>query len=105
MSREETEIQFSDFDAMQKILVSLGFQPVFPVVKEREYYDGKDMTACLDYVNGLGWFLELEVMADGETEYENALALLRKQVEVLGYKMEDTTRTSYLSMLEDKTKR
>lgn len=102
MARKEIELQISDFESMKNILISLGFKPVLPVVKEREEFFGEDMNACLDHVEGLGWFLELEMIVESEKQREAALQAIEKQLEKLGYRMDDTTRVSYLSMLEKK---
>ena len=104
MSREEIEIKIDDFDGMKIVLESLGFKPVFPVIKERQYYYSEDMTACLDFVKDLGRFLELEILVGCENERECALDMIKKQIEELGFSMDDTIRTSYLSMLEAKEK-
>ncbi len=104
MSREETEIKIDDFDGMKTVLESLGFRPVFPVIKERQYYYSEEMTACLDFVKDLGWFLELEIIVECEDKRECALDMIKKQIEELGFSMDDTIRTSYLSMFEAKEK-
>ena len=59
------------------------------------------MTACVDRVTGLGDFLELEIIVEDETEQAAALGEIEMLLEVLGYTMQDTTRTSYLSMTEE----
>ena len=54
---------------------------------------------CLDNVKGLGDYLELEILADEEAQREEALEKLERIMKQLGYCMQDTTRTSYISML------
>ena len=58
------------------------------------------MTACLDYVHGLGEFLELEVLVSSEEEKDAALTQIENILNSLGYQISDTVRTSYLSMLQ-----
>ena len=58
------------------------------------------MTACVDQVTGLGDFLELEIIVEDETRREAALREIEILLGKLGYTMQDTTRTSYLSMIE-----
>lgn len=53
----------------------------------------------MDNVKGLGDYLELEILADEEAQREEALEKLERILNQLGYCMQDTTRTSYLSML------
>lgn len=100
MSRREIETEVEDFEAMKNILVSLGYKPVAPVVKERTYYFSEDMAACVDSVIGLGDFIELEIMVDNEAERENALLKISGVLEKLGHSMYDVINVSYLSMLE-----
>lgn len=50
-------------------------------------------------MKNLGDYLELEKMVDVEEEKTEALQELEEVLQRLGYSMEDTTRTSYLSML------
>ena len=67
--------------------------------KELEYWKNGTITACVDNVKGLGDYLELEILADEEAQREEALEKLERILNQLGYCMQDTTRTSYLSML------
>ena len=69
------------------------------VEKLRQYYHKENITACADSVAGLGDYLELEVIADSNTEREQTLEQIEEVLQILGYSMQDTTRTSYLSML------
>lgn len=100
MTRPEVETVVQDFDTMYEILVNLGFRPVKPVIKKRTYYFSDNMTALIDDVEGLGDFLELEIMADNESERKVALKIIQEQLVKLGLEMEQTTTISYLSMLE-----
>lgn len=104
MSRKELETTVGDAKVMREILISLGYRPVQPVVKTRQYYSHKDMTACVDQVEGLGDYLELEVLVDAEGERPQALKRIKEQLKKLGYSMGETTRISYLSMLEENVK-
>ena len=100
MSRKELWVNVEDFDAMKTILKSLHFRPVRPVIKKRTYYHGEEMVACVDSVEGLGDFIELEIMVDDEQGREKALSIIELELNSLGFKMADTTTTSYLSMLQ-----
>lgn len=116
MTRQEFETSVGDRDVMDGILRSLGFEVVAPRVKKvrREFsviwermasVESKssvkkfEMHACLDQVEDLGDFLELEIMA-GENERMDALAEIERVLNRLGYKLCDTTTNSYLSMLQ-----
>lgn len=101
MTRQELETEVGQAETGRRILAALGFSPVLPeVVKERTEYRRKEITAALDRVEGLGDFLELEIMADEETENGKVLQKLEELLGELGYQMGDTVTRSYLSMLQ-----
>ena len=64
MSRMELETEVSDTEVLKNILIHLDFSPVASVIKLRKYLKCGRFTACLDQVEGLGDFLELEVIAE-----------------------------------------
>lgn len=106
MSRQEYETVVENPECMEKILIALGFSPVAGVQKTRCYMKQDEMTACLDQVDGLGSFLELEVIAAEESMRETYLQRMEGLLAELGLSMGETVRTSYLSMLcgENETK-
>lgn len=73
------------------------------VMKTRKYLNRGRFTACLDQVEGLGAFLELEVIAEQESERKKILSKMEDLLAILGYHMSDTVQTSYLSMLQKKS--
>lgn len=100
MTRKELEVEISDGETGVELLKSIGYKPTTPVEKLRHYFHREQMTACVDRVTGLGDFLELEIIVEDETEREAALREIEILLGKLGYTMQDTTRTSYLSMIE-----
>lgn len=100
MSRVEHQVNIDNFETMLSILSSLGYKPVEPVIKLRRELFSEEICACVDTVDGLGDYLELEIMADKESHRENALDRISVVLKQLGYSISDTTTTSYLSMLE-----
>lgn len=102
MSRPEYETEVSDADSMTKILNCLGYYPVTPIViKNRTTLRLLHLNACIDSVNGLGDFLELEAIVSTEHEKEEELKRISDILSKLGYSMADTTTTSYLSALQN----
>ena len=99
MTRQELETSVGDGAVCREILERIGFRSVPVVEKLRQYYHKENITACADSVTGLGDYLELEVIADSNTERKQALEQIEEVLQILGYSMQDTTRTSYLSML------
>ncbi|MCR4658321.1 MAG: class IV adenylate cyclase [Lachnospiraceae bacterium] len=101
MTRPEYESFVERPEEIRHILGSLGYEPVKPAVnKERTIYVKGTVSACLDRVEGLGNFLELEIITDTETK-DAALARLWEELEALGYDRNGTTALSYLSMLQN----
>ena len=102
MSRMELETEVSDAEVLKNILIHLDFFTVASVMKTRKYLKCGKLTACLDQVEGLGDFLELEVIAEQESERKEILSKMEDLLAILGYHMSDTVQTSYLSMLPKK---
>jgi len=102
MARLELETVVESGEAAERILCALGFYPVQPiVVKIRKILRNGDICACLDDVQGLGTFLELEIMAESEEARPAALERIAGILNNIGYTMDDTTRMSYLSQLQE----
>ncbi|MGB9926832.1 MAG: class IV adenylate cyclase [Methanosarcina sp.] len=104
-TREELETHV-DGASMLKILHALGFSEAGEVRKKREIFkidSAEDITICLDEVEGLGEFLEVEIVAENEKELEIAREKLFELLKQFGASEKDSIRTSYLEMvLENK---
>ncbi|WP_424357444.1 class IV adenylate cyclase [Methanocella sp. MCL-LM] len=100
-TRKEVEVEVGDRDKMEDILISLGFRKTLDVIKERQIYHYKNAEICLDRVEGLGEFVEVEAMAENQKEIvakrDEVTAILRE----LGVTA-DLIRESYLEMLLQK---
>ena len=79
------------------ILKALGFFESGNVSKKREIFKYDDITVVLDTVEGLGEFMEVEIVA--ESDNDEAKDKLFAFLEELGIKQDDTIRTSYLGMV------
>ncbi len=103
-TRTEIEVPLADGDtaagAFMGLLKRLGYRHVAVVRKQRRIYhlekDGFSLEACLDEVEGLGHFVELEILAP-EDRLEDARALLMKVAAELG--LAQSERRSYLELL------
>jgi len=82
--RVEIIVKTSDVNELKKLLERLGFKPIAEIVKKRLIYEYKGVEVCLDEVQGLGFFIELE----GKSE-EDVLKVL-KELRIEG-KIEDKT--------------
>jgi len=101
-TRTELESGAASPETMRTILERLGFRKVLEVRKNRRGFCRSGMNLCLDEVDGLGRFLELEIVAPDGTEGAQREALLERRFTVLdelGVPRENLTRSSYLELL------
>jgi adenylate cyclase, class 2 len=103
-TRTEVEVPLADgpeADAdIQRVLTLLGFRPVAVVRKHRRVFElqreGYCVHACLDTVDRVGAYAELEIVAD-ESHLERARAVVLKCAADLG--LAQSERRSYLELL------
>jgi len=103
-TRRELELRLDSSDVggrqFGQLLSALGFTPVRPVTKQRRTFElrhaGHSVAGALDKVEGLGTFVELELVAD-----EAGLAEARQVIATLAGELElgPGERRSYLEML------
>lgn len=78
-TRVEREAAVGDFDTVRDIFDSLGFTPAGTIVKERDLYVLGEIEICIDRVEGLGNFVELEMKGtDVEGAERQLLAIARE---------------------------
>jgi adenylate cyclase class 2 len=103
-TRTEVEVPLGDGPevaaAFKQLLRHLGYRDVAEVSKRRRLYhlqrSGFDLEICLDEVEGLGPFAELEIVAP-EAQLDTARAALLATAAELG--LSASERRSYLEML------
>ena len=102
MTRPEFETFVKDTNAITGIFNGLGYYAVAPkVVKLRRLFKSAELHACLDTVEGLGDYLELESVIEDESLKDIELRKINSILEKLGYSLNDTTTSSYLSSLQN----
>jgi adenylate cyclase class 2 len=111
-TKTRTEIEVSLADGPQadadfhRLLTLLGFRPTAVVRKHRRVYeltrDGYHVEACLDEVEQVGRYAELEILAD-VSNLDTARALVLKLAAELG--LTQSERRSYLELLLEATGR
>ena len=105
--REEIEIQFNteDKDKFRGMLLGMGFHSVLQVLKQRDSvavrWQDEDVEICLDTIDGVGTFIELELVVQAKEQVGSAKATLEELAKTLAITSEPTT-ISYLEMLLDK---
>ena len=97
-TREEFETGV-DGDTMRSILLSLGFVESGVVKKMRTVFEFEDLVICLDSVDGLGEFIEVETMVESESDVDEYRARVFGFLDRLGIGQDDSIRVSYLEML------
>ena len=93
-TRFELETPITSADDMDVILEKLGFVKSGEVIKVREIYKISDITICLDRVQGLGDFVELEIISEDK---EQAEKIIFDMAEKFG--LDKFERRSYLELL------
>jgi adenylate cyclase class 2 len=103
-TREELEVPFADgpeaLEMMRRLFEVLGFRPVHVVRKRRTPYRltarGRPVEVALDDVEGLGTFVEVETIADGEDDLPEAQGAVTELAAALG--LTEVEPRSYLRM-------
>lgn len=72
-ARVEHETEAVDFDSIRNILLSLGFSESGIIEKERDVFSLSGMEITIDYVDGLGTFVEIEKIGELKDEIEKEL--------------------------------
>jgi adenylate cyclase, class 2 len=103
-TRREIELRLPDDDAgandSSELLTALGFSPVLEVRKQRTHFmvawQDRSVEVALDEVEGLGSFVELEIIAE-PSDMDAARAVLAGLAAELG--LANSERRSYLELL------
>jgi len=96
-TREEMEIMVEEPESLLSLLEKLGFRKVARVGKRRISYHHAGVKICLDKVEGLGDFVELEYMGQELERGQKAIGDLMTKLRLKG-----NERRSYLELLLEK---
>lgn len=95
-AREELNCGVESGEVMVRIFLALGFTRVAEVKKWREYYRFRDAMVCLDEVEGLGEFVEIELgHPEGVEHPAEYVAGLAREIGITG----EPILASYLELL------
>lgn len=97
-TRKEIDVEVADFSKMEELVLSLGYRKTLRVHKLREIFRLDGALVCLDAVDGLGEFVELETLAVDEKDVPARRDVLIGMLRGLGVKGA-LIRESYLEML------
>lgn len=105
--REEIEMPLVDevaAEQMRQVYLGIGFVSVAKVVKKREDLkltkEGRDVLVCLDEVEKVGEFAELELVVANRDQVDAAKRTLFALAKDVG--LNASTKTSYLQLLLDR---
>jgi adenylate cyclase class 2 len=88
-------------DQLNAILLALGFTTAGVVRKTRRstvvHFEGQAVTCCLDQVQGLPWYAELELLC-AEADRQQATELLLRLAQIL--ELHQSERRSYLELVQ-----
>ncbi len=98
-AREEFNLAVASGETLEAILSRLGFRRAADLLKTREFYDMGPITVTLDEIEGLGTFIEIEILTEsGEENAADRIGAVAKGLGVDG----PPIYTSYLEMLLSK---
>ncbi|MES2437106.1 MAG: class IV adenylate cyclase [Patescibacteria group bacterium] len=93
LSSIEREIIVNDASQLQDIITFLGFRPEVQVKKTRQKTNYLDYEICLDEVEGLGSFVEVEKITDEDSN--KVQDELFEFLQTMGVKKEDRVLNGY----------
>jgi adenylate cyclase class 2 len=104
-AKKEVEFKVSNIGDFLRLIGDFGFKKWLTKEKECEIFDiRKNFQIELNRVKGLGWFIEVEYLAE-----KKDIAKARKEVydilKKLGYSKSDAIKEGYTKQLWDKSKR
>jgi adenylate cyclase class 2 len=95
MDNLEYETEVKDPEATHKILETLGWHPVIEVKKLRRKGKLGKYEICLDEVEKLGTFVELEKLTEDDADPKEVREELFKELELLGLSRDDEETKGY----------
>lgn len=95
----ELEWLVADQEKWQSYLDKLGIKALVEKQKTGYSYDLKEATLELNEIEGLGYYLEIEVLVSKASEVELAKQKIEKLFKAWGYETHDFEKRSYLELL------
>ena len=107
-SRIEYLTEVSDFEAINMILITLGFKKIISVKKKRILYkiqfENEEIHIVFDKIQFLdGEFAEFEIITEKKEEILKKKALIFNLMNRLGYEKEESITKSYLELIVNLT--
>ena len=96
----ELELEVSDEKIMHQILRTIGFEAKVEVKKQRTETKYKGFTICIDEVERLGDFIEIEKIGTEDSEKEKEYAEMMCILEGLEITSKDLVEEKYFEMIQ-----
>jgi len=97
---EEYDFEIKGYKKAKQMLKDMGLEEVLLVKKKRKEYFLNNLTICLDNVNKLGKFIEIELVGNKNSSKKKLEDLMQK----LNIKENQVIHKGYVSMLLKKNK-
>lgn len=91
----EYETEVADDKELGQIITHLGFEPYSDLTKTRQKAQLGDIEICVDTVDGLGDFIEVEKLTDEDANYEEVVVELWEVLERFGVNRNDQVTDGY----------
>ena len=95
----EHEVVVSDDSELLKIIEQLDFVPYSDLTKTRRRGHAGRIEICVDHVNGLGDFIEGEILTDDDADYSQVVDELWSILSPLGVTQSDQVTDGYDVMM------
>lgn len=93
LDKLEAETEVHDYEAMERIITYLGYDTVIRVNKVRTKVHAGEIEVCMDEVEGLGTFIEVELMIADDGDGARAEERLDAFLDSLGISEDDRVFT------------
>lgn len=97
---KELELEVSDDKMMHQMLQIIGFEARVELKKKRVETEYKGYTICMDEVERLGDFIEIEKLGTEDSEREREYEEMMKVLTELGIGEEDLVTDKYFEMIQ-----
>lgn len=100
---KEINIPISEPDKLEDILMTSGYEYVVLVDKVRDSFCYLDYEINIDNIRDLGYFVEIEYIADKEENIDKKILKMKSILYQLGCVKEDIIEKGYVPLLEEMT--
>lgn len=100
MESEEIEFEVNSYEKANSFLKALGFKEWVQVNKKRQYSKYQDYNICIDEVEKLGTFIEIELLVNEQNDinYEEQLLSVAKEI---GLDINNRINSHYDTMISE----